>query len=96
MFRACQIIKHVTTSLGKQIAVAYVTKTDTWERAFLSQTVQNEFLVVAEKYNDTLNRNSQSGHEGAETSEPEHPSQKYLASSQVISHLHKALHTQRA
>jgi hypothetical protein len=54
MYRACQAIKNITTSAGKQIAIAYVTKTDTWERMFLSQTIRDEFTAVAEKYKDTL------------------------------------------
>lgn len=53
-FKACQIIKSVTTSKGKEIAIAYVTKTDAWERLSLSTNVPNEFAAVAEKYKDTL------------------------------------------
>jgi hypothetical protein len=54
MYRACQVIKNITTEAGKQVAVAYVTKTDTWERTFLSENIQAEFSTVAEKYKDTL------------------------------------------
>ncbi|EDN08849.1 hypothetical protein I7I51_00506 [Histoplasma capsulatum] len=71
MYRACQAIKNITTSAGKQIAVAYVTKTDTWERTFLSQTIQNEFTTVAEKYKDTLKPETVK----VAMKEAEHPSQ---------------------
>ncbi|EGE86653.1 hypothetical protein BDBG_07309 [Blastomyces gilchristii SLH14081] len=71
MYRACQAIKNITTSTGKQIAVAYVTKTDTWERAFLSQSIQNEFATVAEKYKDTLKPETIK----VAMKEAEHPSQ---------------------
>lgn len=54
MYRASQVIKSMTTSKGKSIAVAYVTKTDVWERQQLAQGVQDEFVAVAEKYKDTL------------------------------------------
>ncbi|KAK2809483.1 hypothetical protein FQN50_003751 [Emmonsiellopsis sp. PD_5] len=54
MLKACNTIKTITTSAGKEVVVAYVTKTDVWERTFLSPDVQNEFAAVAEKYKDTL------------------------------------------
>jgi hypothetical protein len=54
MYRSSQLIKSITTSKGKKIAVAYVTKTDAWERPILAQSTQNEFAAVAEKYKDNL------------------------------------------
>lgn len=54
MYRASQLIKNMTTLKGKEIAIAYVSKTDTWERPFLPQTTKDEFAEVAEKYKDTL------------------------------------------
>jgi len=54
MYRASQLIKSMTTSKGKTVAVAYVTKTDAWERPFLPQSTQDEFAAVAEKYKDDL------------------------------------------
>ncbi|KAK2766006.1 hypothetical protein FQN54_007521 [Arachnomyces sp. PD_36] len=75
MFRACQAIKNITTSNGKQVAVAYVTKTDVWERKFLSQTVQTEFSRVAEKYKDTLKPETVT----VAMKEAEHPSQSDAA-----------------
>lgn len=54
MYRASQLIKTMTTSTGKQVAVAYVSKTDAWERPFLPDTTKDEFVAVAEKYKDTL------------------------------------------
>ncbi|KAK2801614.1 hypothetical protein FQN50_007675 [Emmonsiellopsis sp. PD_5] len=71
MYRACQAIKNINTSAGKQIAVAYVTKTDTWERLNLSQTIQDEFATVAEKYKDTLKPETVK----VAMKEAEHPSQ---------------------
>lgn len=44
----------MATSQGKTVTVAYVTKTDTWERPYLSQSTQSEFAAVAEKYKDSL------------------------------------------
>lgn len=44
----------MTTSKGKTVAVAYVTKTDAWERPYLPQSTQDEFAAVAEKYKDGL------------------------------------------
>lgn len=58
MYRASQFIKTMTTSKGKDIVVAYVSKTDDWERTYLSQSVQQEFTEVAEKYKDTLKPNT--------------------------------------
>jgi hypothetical protein len=55
MYRASQFIKNVTTSTGKEIAIAYVSKTDTWDRPFVPQNTKSEFAEVAEKYKDTLN-----------------------------------------
>jgi hypothetical protein len=54
MYRASKFIKNMTTSKGKEIAIAYVNKTDTWERPFLPESSQNEFAEVAEKYKETL------------------------------------------
>ncbi|PPJ57954.1 hypothetical protein CBER1_11086 [Cercospora berteroae] len=54
MYKASQLIKTMTTSKGKQIAVEYVTKTDSWERKMLASSVQTEFVAVAEKYKDNL------------------------------------------
>ncbi|KAF1808532.1 hypothetical protein P152DRAFT_509776 [Eremomyces bilateralis CBS 781.70] len=54
MYRASQLINTMTTVTGKAIAVAYVTKTDVWERPFLHQSTQDEFVEVAEKYKDDL------------------------------------------
>ncbi|EED15819.1 conserved hypothetical protein [Talaromyces stipitatus ATCC 10500] len=71
MYRACQVIRNVTTSAGKQVAVAYVTKTDAWERMILSQDVQTEFVTVAEKYKDTLKPETVK----VAMKEAEHPSQ---------------------
>ncbi|DAA79011.1 TPA_exp: Uncharacterized protein A8136_2796 [Trichophyton benhamiae CBS 112371] len=71
MFRACQFIKYITTSAGRQIRVAFVTKTDVWERAFLSKEVQNEFAAVAEKYKDTIKPETVT----LAMKEAEHPSQ---------------------
>lgn len=44
----------MTTSKGKEVAIAYVSKTDTWERPFLPEATKNEFAEVAENYKDTL------------------------------------------
>lgn len=44
----------MTISNGRQVAIAYVVKTDTWERILLSQDTQNEFAEAAQKYKDTL------------------------------------------
>jgi Mn-dependent DtxR family transcriptional regulator len=44
----------MTTTAGKEVAIAYVTKTDTWERLYLSQDTKDEFAEVAQKYKDTL------------------------------------------
>lgn len=41
-------------SRGKSISVAYVTKTDAWERLAPAQSVQNQFVAVAEKYKDAV------------------------------------------
>ncbi|KAE8162679.1 hypothetical protein BDV40DRAFT_264847 [Aspergillus tamarii] len=70
MYRASKLIRTMTTSKGKEVAIAYVNKTDAWERPFLPQNTQDMFAEVAEKYKDTLQ---------AETvkvamKEPEHPS----------------------
>lgn len=54
MYKSSQIIRSMTTSKGKRIAIEYVTKTDAWERMMLSPNTQNEFAVVAEKYKDKL------------------------------------------
>ncbi|KAH0829611.1 hypothetical protein FOPE_10918 [Fonsecaea pedrosoi] len=54
MFRTCQAIRSITTSNGKTISVAFVTKTDAWERTFLAASTQNDFVAVAEKYKDSL------------------------------------------
>ena len=54
MYRSSQLIKTITTSNGKKVAIDYVTKTDAWERSFLAQNTQNEFAAVAEKYKDSL------------------------------------------
>ncbi|KAL5365868.1 hypothetical protein BJX96DRAFT_159898, partial [Aspergillus floccosus] len=54
MYRASQFIKNMTTSNGKQIAIAYVKETDAWTRPFLPQATKDEFVQVAEKYKDTL------------------------------------------
>lgn len=54
MYRASQFIKSMTTSKGKEVAIAYVSKTDTWERPFLPEATKNEFAEVAENYKDTL------------------------------------------
>jgi hypothetical protein len=54
MYKASQFIKSMTTSKGKEVAIAYVTKTDVWESPVLSGSVQNEFAAVAEKYKETL------------------------------------------
>lgn len=54
MYKASQLIKTMTTSKGKQIAIEYVTKTDKWERTMLADSTKNEFAAVAEKYKDGL------------------------------------------
>lgn len=54
MYRSSQLIRSITNSKGKSIAVAYVTQTDLWERKQLSPTTQDAFVSVAEKYKDTL------------------------------------------
>jgi hypothetical protein len=54
MYKASQFIKNITNSKGKEIAVAYVSKTDAWERPFLPQITKDGFLEVAEKYKDTV------------------------------------------
>lgn len=55
MYKASKLIKSITTSKGKSVAVSYVSKTDAWERPFLSPVTQDEFVKVAEKYKDRLN-----------------------------------------
>lgn len=55
MFKASKIIKYVTTSQGKQIAIDFVTHTDKWERKTLASSVKDDFVAVVEKkYKDTL------------------------------------------
>ncbi|XPS76695.1 hypothetical protein M3J09_008742 [Ascochyta lentis] len=54
MYRASQAIKTMATSQGKTVTVAYVTKTDVWERPYLPQSTQTEFAAAAEKYKDNL------------------------------------------
>jgi hypothetical protein len=54
MYRASQAIKTMATSQGKTVTVAYVTKTDIWERPYLAPSTQSEFATVAEKYKDNL------------------------------------------
>jgi len=55
IFLSCQNSSRSSVQIGGQnIAVAYVTKTDVWERPFLAQNTQNEFVAVAEKYKDNL------------------------------------------
>ncbi|KAF4628093.1 hypothetical protein G7Y89_g10059 [Cudoniella acicularis] len=54
MFRTSKFIQSMTTSKGKQIAIDFVSKTDTWERHILAQSIKEEFVQVAEKYKETL------------------------------------------
>ena len=54
MYRSCKLIRSMTASNGKSIAVAYVDKTDAWQRTFLTQDTQSQFAAVAEKYKNTL------------------------------------------
>lgn len=46
-----KVIKTVTAG-GKAIQVKYATKTSTWERSFLAQSVQDEFCDALKKVND--------------------------------------------
>ena len=54
IFKNSKAITTMTTSTGKSILVSYVSETAAWRRNFLDQSVQNEFVQVAEKYKDTL------------------------------------------
>ena len=45
---ASQVIKTVANR-GKKITVKYATKTETWDRAYLASSVQDDFSKAVEK-----------------------------------------------
>ncbi|CAK4033848.1 Hypothetical predicted protein [Lecanosticta acicola] len=65
MYKSSQLIKNITTSKGKLIAIEYVTKTDTWERRIIAQSRKND-----EKYKETLKPDTVT----VDVKEAEHPS----------------------
>ncbi|KAL3469052.1 hypothetical protein BJX99DRAFT_265566 [Aspergillus californicus] len=85
MYRASQFIKNATNSKGKEIAIAYVSKTDTWERPFLPQNTKDAFVEVAEKYIDTLKPDTAK----VAMKEPEHASENDLANHYSVFELDK-------
>lgn len=54
MYKRSQLIASMIISAGKQIAVDYVTLTDTWKRTYLDERVKVPFAALAQYYEDDL------------------------------------------
>ena len=58
IYKASQAITNVFTSQGKSIVVAYVTRTNAWERTFIAEFVKDSYVSAVEKYKDALKSNT--------------------------------------
>lgn len=54
MWRASSIYKTISTSTGRQIAIGYVSETETWKRVQLADAVKEGFATAMEKNKDTF------------------------------------------
>lgn len=54
MYKRSQFLARMITSTGKQIAIDYVTLTDTWSRKILDEKVKVPFAALAQYYKEDL------------------------------------------